>query len=83
MRPYYFEIIDRRKKILQKIIFEKEQPMPRKARKKSNLCINHVILRGVNQQIIFEDEYDYKQFIDILRYYKDEKKCSLIYMRIA
>ena len=50
--------------------------MPRKARKKSNLCINHVILRGVNQQIIFEDEYDYQQFIDILRYYKDEKKCS-------
>lgn len=76
MRPYYFEIIDRRKKILQKIIFEKEQPMPRKARKKSSLCINHVILRGVNQQIIFEDEYDYQQFIDILRYYKDEEKCS-------
>lgn len=76
MRPYYFEIIDRRKKILQKIIFEKEQPMPRKARKKSRLCINHVILRGVNQQIIFEDEYDYQQFIDILRYYKDEEKCS-------
>ena len=44
MRPYYFEIIDRRKKILQKIIFE--------------------------------DEYDYQQFIDILRYYKDEEKCS-------
>lgn len=57
--------------------------MPRKARKKSNLCINHVILRGVNQQIIFEDEYDYQQFIDILRYYKDEKSVVLIYMRIA
>lgn len=51
MRPYYFEIIDRRKKILQKIIFE--------------------------------DEYDYQQFIDILRYYKDEEKCSLSYIRIA
>lgn len=50
--------------------------MPRKARKKSSLCIDHVILRGVNQQIIFEDEYDYQQFIDILRYYKDEGKCS-------
>ena len=57
--------------------------MPRKARKKSSLCINHVILRGVNQQIIFEDEYDYQQFIDILRYYKDEKSVVLIYMRIA
>lgn len=38
--------------------------MPRKARKKSSLCINHVILRGVNQQIIFEDEYDYQQFME-------------------
>ena len=53
--------------------------MPRKPRKKSSLCINHVILRGVNQQIIFEDEYDYQQFIDILnicalhsRYFSDE-----------
>lgn len=44
--------------------------MPRTARKKSNLCINHVILRGVNQQIIFEDDYDYMQFISILKYYK-------------
>ena len=45
--------------------------MPRQARKKSALNINHIILRGVNQQIIFEDEYDYQQFISILRYYKD------------
>lgn len=50
--------------------------MSRQARKKSSLCINHVILRGVNQQIIFEDEYDYQQFIDILRYYKDEEHCN-------
>lgn len=48
--------------------------MPRTARKKSSLCINHVILRGVNQQIIFEDEYDYRQFISILKYYK--KPCD-------
>lgn len=45
--------------------------MPRKARTKSNLCINHVILRGVNQQIIFEDENDYLQFISVLQYYKE------------
>ena len=50
--------------------------MPRKPRKKSSLCINHVILRGVNQQIIFEDEYDYQQFIDILKFYKDEERCG-------
>ena len=44
--------------------------MPRTARKKSSLCINHVILRGVNQQIIFEDDYDYLQFVSIFKYYK-------------
>lgn len=45
--------------------------MPRQSRKKSPLCINHIILRGINQQIIFEDEYDYLQFISILKYYKE------------
>ena len=39
-------------------------------RKPSSLCIHHVILRGVNQQIIFEDTNDYLQFINILKYYK-------------
>lgn len=37
--------------------------MPRKARQQSSLCTYHVILRGVNQQIIFEDRYDYLQFM--------------------
>ena len=45
--------------------------MPRKPREKSALCIHHVILRGINQQIIFEDEYDYLQFINVLKYYKE------------
>ena len=45
--------------------------MPRKARQQSSLCTYHVILRGVNQQIIFEDRYDYLQFINILKYYKE------------
>ena len=44
--------------------------MPRTAREKSSLCIYHVILRSVNKQIIFEDDYDYLQFINILKYYK-------------
>lgn len=45
--------------------------MPRKPRKNSSLCIHHIILRGINQQIIFEDQYDYLQFISILKYYKE------------
>lgn len=36
--------------------------MPRKARKKSSMNIYHVILRGINQQIIFEDKHDHVQF---------------------
>ena len=40
--------------------------MPRKARVVSKSKIYHVILRGVNQQIIFEDEEDFQYFVTIL-----------------
>ena len=45
--------------------------MPRQARKVSELNIYHVILRGINRQIIFEEDNDYLQFISILKYYKN------------
>ena len=32
--------------------------------------IYHVILRGINQQIIFEDQHDHVQFISIMKHYK-------------
>ncbi len=40
--------------------------MPRKARTISSSGIYHVILRSVNQQIIFEEESDYLKFLYIL-----------------
>ena len=40
--------------------------MPRKPRIMSSTGIYHVILRSVNQHIIFEDESDYRKFIYIL-----------------
>lgn len=40
--------------------------MPRKARTVSKTKIYHIILRGVNQQIIFEDEEDFQYFITVL-----------------
>lgn len=43
--------------------------MARLARKKSLFRIYHVILRGINKQIIFEDNNDYAEFIETLRYY--------------
>ena len=46
--------------------------MPRTAREKSESGIYHIMLRGINQQNIFEDEEDNKKFIDILERYKTE-----------
>jgi len=41
--------------------------MPRQARKKSESGIYHIMLRGINQQQIFEDREDYEKFLDILK----------------
>lgn len=40
--------------------------MPRKARVVSSTGIYHVMLRGVNQQTIFEDKEDFQYFITVL-----------------
>jgi REP element-mobilizing transposase RayT len=45
--------------------------MPRKAREKSKIQIYHVMFRGINGQIIFEDNEDYNKYIQIIRDYKD------------
>lgn len=41
--------------------------MPRQARRKSESGIYHVMLRGINQQQIFEDAEDCEKFIEILK----------------
>ena len=48
--------------------------MPRKARKKSESGIYHIMLRGINQQKIFEDEEDNNRFLETLSKYK--KQCG-------
>ena len=45
--------------------------MPRQARKKCESRIYHVMLRGINQQLIFQDEDDSRKFLDVLREYKE------------
>ena len=40
--------------------------MPRKARVISKTKIYHIILQGINQQIIFEDEDDFQYFLEVL-----------------
>jgi len=43
--------------------------MPRRARKPSESGIYHIMLRGINRQVIFEDDEDREKFIEtILRY---------------
>lgn len=48
--------------------------MPRLARKKSNSGVYHIIMRGINRQIIFENEEDYDRFIQTMKRYKE--KCE-------
>ena len=40
--------------------------MPRAARKQSKTNIYHTILQGINRQLIFEEDQDYKKFLDII-----------------
>lgn len=46
--------------------------MPRKARKKSFTNIYHVVIKGIDRQLIFEEYNDYKKYIEILELYKKE-----------
>lgn len=45
--------------------------MPRTARIKSESGIYHIIMRGINRQILFEDEEDCTKFIQVLQRYKE------------
>jgi putative transposase len=45
--------------------------LPRKARKKSSSGIYHIIMRGINQQIIFEDDEDKRKYLGILKRCKE------------
>ena len=45
--------------------------MPRSAREKSSTGIYHVMLRGINGQIIFKDKEDYEKLVQIIIDYKE------------
>ncbi len=46
--------------------------MPRQARRKSESGIYHIMLRGINQQQIFEDDEDSIRFLETLSKYKEQ-----------
>ena len=41
--------------------------MPRQARKRAESGIYHIMLRGINQQQIFEDDEDNQKFLENAR----------------
>ena len=54
------------------IVFRGVKIMPRQARRKSESGIYHIMLRGINQQQIFEDEEDGFRFLETLSKYKEQ-----------
>ncbi|MCM3588875.1 transposase [Mesobacillus maritimus] len=44
--------------------------MPRESRRKSDSGIYHIMLRGINKQIIFEDDMDKRRFLETIEKYK-------------
>ncbi len=46
--------------------------MPRRERKKSSTGIYHVMLRGINGQIIFEDREDFIKLLETIKGYREE-----------
>ncbi|NBG88276.1 transposase [Isachenkonia alkalipeptolytica] len=46
--------------------------MPRSLRRKSSTGMYHVILRGINKQVIFHDELDYRRFLEVLQEAKEK-----------
>ena len=52
--------------------------MPRQARKKAESGIYHIMLRGINQQQIFEDDEDNEKFLEILKECKERSGFQLL-----
>jgi putative transposase len=51
--------------------------MPRAARNISESGVYHIMLRGINKQVIFEDEEDRLRFIETLKRYKEISQCEI------
>lgn len=51
--------------------------MPREGRKISYSGFYHVMIRGVNKEIIFKDDRDRRNFLHLLKYYKIKLNCNV------
>lgn len=52
--------------------------MPRHERKKSKSGVYHVMLRGNNRQILFEDDEDKRKFIETIKQYKEKSGYKIL-----
>jgi Transposase and inactivated derivatives len=52
--------------------------MPRQARKKSESGLYHIMLRGINRQVLFEEEDDKGKFLDTIKQYKQKKEIKIL-----
>lgn len=51
--------------------------MPRYARRTSETGIYHIMLPGINRQVIFEDDEDREKLIETIKHYKPISKYEL------
>lgn len=59
-------------------MLDRGEKMPRQAREKSKTGIYHVMIRGINHQIIFEDEEDYSKYLQVIKEYKAISKYQIL-----
>ena len=46
--------------------------MPRHAREKSSTQTYHIVIKGADRQLLFEEQSDYSKYLEILEYYKQQ-----------
>lgn len=51
--------------------------MPRNSRKKSGTLTYHVVIKGADRQLLFEESRDYEKYLEIIAYYKQECQFEL------
>ena len=51
--------------------------MPRNSRRKSGTLTYHVVIKGADRQLLFEEAKDYEKYLEIIDYYKQECQFEL------
>lgn len=51
--------------------------MPRNSRQRSSTRTYHVVIKGADRQLLFEEPRDFKKYLEIVEYYKQECQFEL------